>query len=101
MAKRSVIGRNKRREALSGRLWKKRIEYRKKSLDLNLSEDERYQFQMKLQKMSRNTSPHRVVRRCYLTGRPRGCLRKFGLSRIVFRTLASQGEIPGVTKSSW
>lgn len=101
MAKRSVVGRNKRRRTLSTRLWKKRVELRKKSINPKLSTEERFDAQLKLQKMARNTSPCRVVNRCYVTGRPRGYIRKFGLSRIVFREQASRGLIPGVIKASW
>ena len=55
----------------------------------------------KLAELPRNSNPTRVVNRCNLTGRPRGYYRKFGLSRIALRDLASVGMIPGVTKSSW
>lgn len=54
-----------------------------------------------LQKLPRNASPTRLKNRCELTGRPRGYLRKFKMSRIAFRELAHKGQIPGVTKSSW
>ncbi|KAF6574134.1 30S ribosomal protein S14 [Paenibacillus sp. SEL3] len=54
-----------------------------------------------LQKLPRDSSPTRLKSRCELTGRPRGYLRKFKLSRIAFRELAHQGQIPGITKSSW
>ncbi len=57
--------------------------------------------QLKLQKMPRNASPVRVRNRCSQTGRPRGYLRKFGISRIALRELALEGQIPGVVKSSW
>lgn len=56
---------------------------------------------IKLQKLPRDASPIRVVNRCSQTGRPRGYLRKFGVSRIAMRELALQGQIPGVVKSSW
>jgi small subunit ribosomal protein S14 len=56
---------------------------------------------MKLQKMPRDASPIRVRNRCSQTGRPRGFLRKFGISRVALRELALQGQIPGVVKSSW
>ncbi len=56
---------------------------------------------IKLQKIPRNASPIRVRNRCSQTGRPRGYLRKFGISRVALRELALQGQIPGVTKSSW
>ena len=54
-----------------------------------------------LDKLPRNASPVRLHNRCLLTGRPRGYMRKFGICRVVFREMASQGKIPGVTKSSW
>ncbi|GHA69875.1 30S ribosomal protein S14 [Pontibacter akesuensis] len=54
-----------------------------------------------LDKLPRNASPVRLHNRCKLSGRPRGYMRKFGISRVVFRELASMGKIPGVTKSSW
>lgn len=54
-----------------------------------------------LQKLPRDSFPTRLKNRCELTGRPRGYLRKFKLSRIAFRELAHKGQIPGITKSSW
>jgi small subunit ribosomal protein S14 len=54
-----------------------------------------------LQKLPRNSSPSRLHNRCSVTGRPRGFMRKFGISRIAFRELALEGKIPGVTKASW
>jgi len=54
-----------------------------------------------LQKLPRNASPSRVRNRCKLTGRPRGYMRQFGISRVMFRKLALEGKIAGVTKSSW
>ncbi|MBL7927915.1 MAG: 30S ribosomal protein S14 [Bacteroidia bacterium] len=54
-----------------------------------------------LQKLPRNASPVRVHNRCKLTGRPRGYMRQFGISRIMFRKLALEGKIAGVTKASW
>lgn len=54
-----------------------------------------------LDKLPRNASPVRLHNRCKLTGRPRGYMRKFGISRVTFREMASDGKIPGVTKSSW
>jgi len=56
---------------------------------------------LKLQKMPRDASPIRVRNRCSQTGRPRGFLRKFGISRVALRDLAREGHIPGVVKSSW
>jgi small subunit ribosomal protein S14 len=54
-----------------------------------------------LEKLPRNSSPTRLHNRCNVTGRPRGYMRKFGVSRIAFRELALDGKIPGVTKASW
>ncbi|MDD2985915.1 30S ribosomal protein S14 [Flavobacterium sp.] len=54
-----------------------------------------------LQKLPRNASPVRLHNRCKLTGRPRGYMRQFGLSRVTFREMANQGLIPGVRKASW
>ncbi len=54
-----------------------------------------------LDKLPRNSSPVRLHNRCKLTGRPKGYMRKFGISRVTFREMASDGKIPGVTKASW
>lgn len=54
-----------------------------------------------LDKLPKNASPIRLHNRCKLTGRPRGYMRKFGISRVTFRDMASMGKIPGVTKASW
>jgi small subunit ribosomal protein S14 len=101
MAKLSSINKNNRRRATSTKHYKARKELRAQSLNPKLSEEERQAAFLKLQKMPRNGSPIRVVNRCAITGRPRGTLRKFGLSRIKFRELALAGKIPGVTKASW
>ena len=101
MAKKSVIHRNVVRKQMADKYRKHRDELRKAAADASLSEEERFEAQMKLQKLPRNTSPTRVVSRCRITGRPRGVLKKFEMSRISFRELASRGLIPGVTKASW
>jgi small subunit ribosomal protein S14 len=54
-----------------------------------------------LDKLPKNASPVRLHNRCKLTGRPRGYMRKFGISRVTFRDMASEGKIPGITKASW
>ena len=69
--------------------------------DTNASSEERYEASIKLQKLPRNSSPSRVVRRCQVTGRPHAVYRKFGLSRIKLREAAMRGDIPGLVKSSW
>ena len=61
----------------------------------------RWDAQVALQKLPRNSSPTRLKSRCEVTGRSRGYMRKFGLSRITFREMASQGLLPGIRKSSW
>ncbi|MFP6901021.1 MAG: 30S ribosomal protein S14 [Opitutales bacterium] len=69
--------------------------------DPNTSEEDFFSAQRKLTKLPRNSSAVRIRNRCSATGRSRAYLRKFGVSRITFRELASNGHIPGVTKSSW
>lgn len=101
MAKKSSIEKQKRRERLVKLKWEKRTELRNKSYDLNLSEEQREEARIALNKMPRDSSPTRLRNRCQLTGRARGVYRKFKLSRLSFRELASMGMIPGVTKSSW
>ena len=89
MAKMSVIARGKKREKLVAK-------YAAKRAALKAAGD--YEG---LQKLPRNSSPVRLKNRCQVTGRPRGYLRAFGLSRIKFRELAREGKIPGVKKASW
>jgi small subunit ribosomal protein S14 len=101
MAKLSSINKNNRRMEKAKKQNAYRKQLRAASVNANLSDEERAEAFLKLQKLPRNGSISRVVRRCQLTGRPRGHLRKFGLSRIAFRELALQGKIPGVTKASW
>lgn len=101
MAKKSSVEREKRREQTVKLKWNKRQELRSKSRDLNLSEEERQAARVALNKMPRDSSPCRLRNRCKLTGRPRGFLRKFKISRLTFRELASMGIIPGITKASW
>ena len=101
MAKKSSVEKQKRRERLVKLKWEKRQELKKRSLDVNLTEDERAQAREALNKMPRDSNPVRLRKRCELPGRVRGYTNKFQLSRIAFRELASFGMIPGVTKSSW
>ena len=101
MAKKSSIEKQKRRERLVNLKWEKRQDLRNKVYNMNLSEEEREQARIALNKMPRDSSPIRLRNRCLMTGRPRGYLRKFKLSRLIFRERASRGIIPGVTQSSW
>jgi small subunit ribosomal protein S14 len=89
MAKRSIIARDEKRKKMIIRYAAKRQELKR------LGDYEG------LAKLPRNSSKTRLTNRCYETGRSRGYMRQFGLSRIAFREHASKGEIPGVTKSSW
>ena len=101
MAKKSLIEKEKRREIKVQSGWQKRAELREKAKDLKLSDEERMEAQLKLNKMPRDTSYVRLRNRCQLTGRPRGFLRKFKISRLCFRELANSGMIPGIMKASW
>jgi small subunit ribosomal protein S14 len=79
----------------------KRASLKATMIDPELSLEERLAAGRALAKLPRDSSPVRLRNRCKLSGRPRGYLRKFGLSRIALRELAHEGKIPGVTKSSW
>lgn len=101
MAKKSSIARNRKRERLVVKYAAKRAELKAILANPDTEDEAFYEAQRKLCKLPRNSSPVRLRNRCNITGRPRAYLRKFGLSRLTFRELASQGHIPGVTKSSW
>lgn len=101
MATRSAVAKQKRRERLVQGKWKKRQELKAIIFDLNTSEEEKLAAQNTLNKMPRNSSSVRLRNRCQLTGRARGYLRKFKLSRLCFREMARMGLIPGVVKASW
>lgn len=89
MAKESMKAREVRRAKLVAKYAEKRA---------RLKEEGDY---IGLQKLPRNSNPIRLHNRCMLTGRPRGYMRQFGISRITFREMASKGLIPGVKKASW
>tara|TARA_B100000676_G_scaffold279774_1_gene303378 strand:- start:14 stop:319 length:306 start_codon:yes stop_codon:yes gene_type:complete len=101
MAKKSKIMHNIHRKTLVERYAAKRKDLIKKINDTSLSYEERQAFRLKLEKLPKNSNPNRVRNRCNLTGRPRAYYRRFGLSRISLREMASNGLIPGVTKASW
>ena len=101
MATVSQMEREKRLEETVARYADRRAELVKIIKSGETSPEERDAAYKKLANMGRDASPTRQRNRCNLTGRSRGYLRKFGLSRIKFRELALQGEIPGVTKASW
>lgn len=101
MAKKSMIERNKRRMALAAKYEARREELRRRIRNPRLSEEERHEAMLALQKLPRDSSYIRVRNRCALTGRPRGYYRRFGLARNKLRELVMKGEVPGVSKASW
>jgi small subunit ribosomal protein S14 len=101
MAKKSSIEKNTRREKLAKSTAGKRTRLKAIAIDRDAPPEERFAAQLKLAQLPRNSSRTRVRNRCVLTGRPRGYYRKFKLSRIALRELASSGQIPGMVKSSW
>ncbi|MCB1592477.1 MAG: 30S ribosomal protein S14 [Alphaproteobacteria bacterium] len=101
MAKVCMIERDKKRRKLVKKLAKKRARLKAAIRDLDLPVEERFEAMLKLAELPRNSTKVRIRNRCQLSGRPRGHYRKFNLSRIALRDLASTGKLPGVTKSSW
>lgn len=101
MAKKSVIARNNKRKKLVEKYAAKRAELKAILADANTSEEDFLKAQEKLWTLPRNSAPTRVKNRCSVTGRGHAYIRRYGVSRITFRELASNGMIPGVTKSSW
>jgi small subunit ribosomal protein S14 len=101
MARKASIVKNNKRIEKAKKYLKFRNELREKAIDMNLSEEDRFLARKKLQALPRDTNMNRTITRCQVTGRPRGNYRKFGLSRMVFRVLALEGKLPGITKASW
>tara|TARA_B100001167_G_C16572876_1_gene213366 strand:+ start:128 stop:433 length:306 start_codon:yes stop_codon:yes gene_type:complete len=101
MTRLSLIQRNINRKKLVLRFSKKRKLLKKIIKNKKSSPEERLDAINKLSKLPNNSSPCRLRNRCIMTGRPRGIYRKFKLSRIAFRELASEGKLPGIIKSSW
>jgi small subunit ribosomal protein S14 len=101
MAKKSSIEKNARRAKMAKSVAPRRARLKALARDRDADPEERFEAQLKLARLPRNSSATRVRNRCQLSGRPRGVYRKFGLSRIAVRELASSGQIPGMLKSSW
>ena len=101
MAKKSAIEKNKKRQKLVEKYAAKRAELKAVAMNEDLSLDERFKARLKLAELPRNSAPNRVRNRCEVTGRPRGYYRKLKMSRIALRELGSNGQIPGLVKSSW
>lgn len=90
-----MIARERKRQNMVEKYAAKRVELKK------LAKNGDVEAQIALDKLPKDSSPVRLHNRCRLTGRPRGYMRRFGICRVVFREMANDGKIPGVTKSSW
>ncbi|WP_028478303.1 30S ribosomal protein S14 [Nocardia sp. CNY236] len=101
MAKKSKIAKNEQRRLVVARYAQRRAELRALARNVNATPETRAQAQLALQRLPRDASPTRLRNRDAIDGRPRGHLRKFGLSRVRVREKAHRGELPGVSKSSW
>ena len=101
MAKKSKIAKNEQRKEIVARYSERRAELKKIIKNPNTPDEERLEAQFELNRQPRDASPARVRNRDAADGRPRGYLRKFGLSRVRMRGMAHRGELPGVRKSSW
>lgn len=101
MAKKAMVERDRKRAKISKSQERKRQELKKIIMNKGTAIEERFAASVELAKLPRNGSKIRGRNRCGLSGRPRGYYRKFNLSRIALRELASAGQIPGVIKSSW
>ena len=101
MPKTSAIDKNKKRIALVAKYAKVRAELKAILANPATTDEQFFAAQTKLQKLPKNSSPVRLKNRCAITGRPRGYMRSFGLSRIQFREMAREGKVPGIMKASW
>ena len=101
MAKKSAINRNERVKKLVAQYAEKRAALKKTANDESLPLEDRFAARLKLAELPRNSAAVRIRNRCEVTGRPRAYYRKLKMSRIALRDLASLGQVPGMTKSSW
>ena len=101
MAKKSAIEKNKRRRRMAKKYFGRRARLLAIANDRTQPQEERFAARLKLAELPRNSAPNRIRNRCEVTGRPRAFYRKFKISRIALRELASNGMIPGMVKSSW
>ena len=101
MAKKSMVEREKKRAALVVQYAAKRAKLKEIAIDDSRPMEERFRARLKLAKLPRNSSATRLHNRCQLTGRPHAYYRKLKISRIMLRELGSDGQIPGLVKSSW
>lgn len=101
MAKKSAVETNKKRMRMAKKYANRRAALKAIAQNKSLPAEERFAARLKLAELPRNSAPVRIRNRCELSGRPRAYYRKFRLSRIALREMASAGLIPGMTKSSW
>ena len=101
MAKTSMVERDRKRRRLAKKFRVRRTRLKAIATDRKLPAEDRFAARLKLAELPRNSSPTRIRNRCDLSGRPRGYYRKLRMSRIALRELASNGQIPGMIKSSW
>ena len=101
MAKLSVTNREFKRVKLVAKYKNKRKELKARSIDPDVSPQERADARIRLQRLPRNASPVRLRNRCRVTGRAHGVYRKFGLGRNKLREAAMMGDVPGLVKASW
>jgi small subunit ribosomal protein S14 len=101
MAKTSSVEKNKRRRKMVDQYAAKRKALKAIVMDQSKPLEERFQAQLKLAALPRNSARNRIRNRCEMTGRPRAFYRKLSMSRIALRQLGNQGLIPGLVKSSW
>ena len=101
MAKKSMIAREKKRARTVEKYAEKRAALKAILSDANATDEEKWDAQVRFQKLPRNASPVRQQRRCQITGRPHAVYRKFGLCRNKLREAAMRGDVPGLVKSSW
>ena len=101
MAKTSAVEKNRKRIRMVEKFSSRRARLKAIATDQSIPAEERFSARLKLAELPRNSAPTRIRNRCELSGRPRGYYRKFKISRIALRDLASSGHIPGMVKSSW
>ena len=101
MAKKSSVEKNNRRAKMAKQYAGKRAKLKAMAVDDKLTPEDRFGARLKLAELPRNSSKTRIRNRCEVTGRPRAYYRKLKMSRIALRELGSNGQIPGLVKSSW
>ena len=101
MAKKAMVERELKRQKLVAQYASKRAALKEIAKDEDKPMEERFKARLKLAKLPRNSSPTRLHNRCQLTGRPHAYYRKLKVSRIMLRDLGSNGQVPGMVKSSW